>query len=268
MLLGTFSTATRGTVHTTAARLFVSSSYHHSTTGLAAAVGMIGRSSVLSVRPARLATSSLFLPLQQHRIARNLLHTSSAMQEANTMKLKKKLKKKTRQSNTPAPVDINNPETLLNWEEFFLLRQQRRMWERFVSLPCALVGLAFGAAIFAGLQVDPQQMFYGYDPLIVFAISAGTSCCVGFALGPTVGRWFYRKTSPHMHAALKLKEAKFFKHIEANRSDPSYSRFNNPLPDFYGEKIDSVYAYRKWLRKQRDHEKKGMITIGLEKKKK
>ncbi|KAJ1735046.1 TIM23 complex component [Coemansia sp. Benny D160-2] len=233
---------------------------------------MIGRSSVLFVRPARPArpaAASLFLPFQcQHLISRNLLHTSSAMQEANTMKLKKKLKKKRRQSNTPEPVDINDPEALLNWDEFFLLRQQRRMWERFVSLPCALIGLAFGAAMFAGLQVDPQQMFYGFDPLIVFAISAGTSCCIGFAVGPTVGRWFYRQTSPHMHAALKLKEAKFFKHVEANRSDPSYSRFNNPLPDFYGEKIDSVHAYRRWLRKQRDHEKKGMITIGLDKKKK
>ncbi|KAJ1662542.1 TIM23 complex component [Coemansia sp. RSA 1813] len=154
---------------------------------------------------------------------------------------------------------------LLNWDEFFRLRKHRRMWERVVSLPCALLGLSVGAGVFATLPIDPQQMFFGFDPIIVFSASTVFCMVIGYALGPTAGRFWYRVGSPKMANALRIKEAEFFKHVKANRSDPSLSSASNTLPDFYGEKIDSLVAYRRWLRKQREHERKGTFKLGLKK---
>ncbi|KAJ2784525.1 TIM23 complex component [Coemansia javaensis] len=150
----------------------------------------------------------------------------------------------------------------LNWDEFFRLRKQRRLWERLASLPCAMLGLGAGSAVFASLPVNPQQTFLGIDPLVLFGGSALFCGVLGFAVGPSVGRVWYRVASKDVSRMLDAKEAEFFSHVRANRSDPSFSSASNPLPDFYGEKIDSLHAYRKWLRKQRDHERKGTFKLG------
>ncbi|KAJ2402564.1 TIM23 complex component [Coemansia sp. RSA 2559] len=154
---------------------------------------------------------------------------------------------------------------LLDWEDFFALRRERRLWERVASIPCAIIGLSAGAAIFATLPIDPQQMFFGFDPLIVFGAATLGCMVLGYGVGPTIGRAWYRVMSPAMEKALRAKEAEFFKHIKANRSDPSLSSMGNPLPDFYGEKINSLGGYRKWLRKQREHERKGTFKLGQKK---
>ncbi|KAJ1827996.1 TIM23 complex component [Coemansia sp. RSA 2708] len=155
----------------------------------------------------------------------------------------------------------------LNWDEFFRLRQQRRLWERLGALPCAMLGLCGGAAVFATLPVDPQQTFMGLDPLLLFGGCSLFSGALGFVIGPSVGRRWYRIISKDVAQALDKKEAEFFKHVKANRSDPSLSSASNPLPDFYGEKINSLQAYRRWLRKQREHERKGTFSLGAPKRK-
>jgi len=52
------------------------------------------------------------------------------------------------------------------------------------------------------------------------------------------------------------KESQFFARIKKNRVDPSSSSTGNPVPDFYGEKIQSVAGYRQWLKDQRAFNKK------------
>ncbi len=47
------------------------------------------------------------------------------------------------------------------------------------------------------------------------------------------------------------KERQFFNRIKAHRVDPSSSSVQNPVPDYYGEKIGSVADYRRWLKDQR-----------------
>ncbi|KAJ2715001.1 TIM23 complex component [Coemansia spiralis] len=157
-------------------------------------------------------------------------------------------------------------EPELNWDEFFRLRKQRRLWERVAALPCAMLGLGLGSAVFATLPVNPQQSFMGLDPLMLFGGSALFCGVLGFVTGPSVGRVWYRiGTNKDVARMLDRKEAEFFTHVRANRSDPSFSSASNPLPDFYGEKINSLSAYRKWLRKQREHERKGTFKLGTKK---
>ncbi|KAJ2850271.1 TIM23 complex component [Coemansia brasiliensis] len=163
---------------------------------------------------------------------------------------------------SPAAKQAKEAVPELNWDEFFRLRKQRRLWERLGSLPCAILGLGGGAAVFASLPVDPQQTFMGLDPLMLFGGCSLFSGALGFVIGPSVGRRWYRVINRDLARALDNKEAEFFKHVRMNRSDPSLSSASNPLPDFYGEKINSLQSYRRWLRKQREHERKGTFNLG------
>lgn len=47
------------------------------------------------------------------------------------------------------------------------------------------------------------------------------------------------------------KEKSFYGRIKRYRADPSASSPQNPIPDYYGEKIASVKDYRRWLKDQR-----------------
>ncbi|KAJ2161003.1 TIM23 complex component [Coemansia sp. RSA 552] len=206
-----------------------------------------------------LTRTTLFL--QTPRIAQSAvpeLHGSIGLRAMHTSRILR--------SETDGAAAKTDSQAELDWEDFFRLRKQRRLWERLGSLPCAMLGLGLGSAVFATLPVNPQQTFMGMDPLLLFAGSALSCGVLGFVLGPSVGRVFYRVAAPDMARALDGKEVEFFKHIKANRSDPAFSSASNPLPDFYGEKINSLHAYRKWLRKQREHERKGTFKLGLKKK--
>lgn len=50
---------------------------------------------------------------------------------------------------------------------------------------------------------------------------------------------------------LLQKDKDFYSHIKRFRADPASSSVNNPVPDYYGEKINSVADYRRWLKDQR-----------------
>lgn len=50
---------------------------------------------------------------------------------------------------------------------------------------------------------------------------------------------------------VKQKEKIFYARIKKHRADPASSSPQNPIPDYYGEKIGSVKDYRRWLKDQR-----------------
>ena len=50
---------------------------------------------------------------------------------------------------------------------------------------------------------------------------------------------------------LLQKEKSFYRRIQMFRADPSSSSPQNPIPDYYGEKVASVRDYRRWLKDQR-----------------
>ncbi|KAK3648487.1 TIM23 complex component [Elasticomyces elasticus] len=51
--------------------------------------------------------------------------------------------------------------------------------------------------------------------------------------------------------AIQGKEKSFYRRIQKYRADPSSSSPQNPIPDYYGEKVASVKDYRRWLKDQR-----------------
>ena len=57
------------------------------------------------------------------------------------------------------------------------------------------------------------------------------------------------------------KEKEFYERIKKFRVDPTSSSMQNPVPDYYGEKITSVKDYRRWLKDQRAFRKKREVDV-------
>ncbi|KAJ3128153.1 TIM23 complex component [Nowakowskiella sp. JEL0407] len=146
----------------------------------------------------------------------------------------------------------------VTWTDFLAARRSKRLWERIGSGTFATVGLIGGGIYFFFIaEIDPFQprvfgvldagTAYTAAPFLVAAI-AGT---VGLSLGGLLWRAFQKSNFLKL---IDLKEKEFFKRIAQNRpKELRSSGINNPVPDYYGEKITSVAEYRAWLRKQRKY---------------
>ncbi|PHH82510.1 hypothetical protein CDD82_5764 [Ophiocordyceps australis] len=89
------------------------------------------------------------------------------------------------------------------------------------------------------------------DPF--FTLGLVTLACIGLGwlVGPSIGSQFFYLLNRKYKSQMLEKEKGFFARIRRNRVDPTNSSAGNPVPDFYGEKIQSVSGYRQWLKDQR-----------------
>lgn len=77
--------------------------------------------------------------------------------------------------------------------------------------------------------------------------------------GPVLGNLMFKAMNNKIAPAMDRRDKDFYEHIKANRADARLNSIRNPVPDYYGEKIQSVHDYRSWLRKQREHYRKGVF---------
>ncbi|KAG1138239.1 hypothetical protein G6F37_002363 [Rhizopus arrhizus] len=133
------------------------------------------------------------------------------------------------------------------WNAYFSLRKKRCTYEVVSYLPCTAVP-AFGTfAYFIQMQVDPLTNIFGMDPLMA---AVGAALCL-----ETLFKLMNRKTAH----AMDIRDKEFYEHIKKNRADARLNSIRNPVPNYYGEKIQSVHDYRSWLRKQCEHYRKGVF---------
>ncbi|CAG8461015.1 16833_t:CDS:2 [Funneliformis caledonium] len=162
--------------------------------------------------------------------------------------------------------NINYPtkqEKKLTWNEYFALRRKRRLTERFVTVPTTIGGFGFSFAYVASREFDPTPIL-GQDPFVIYGI--GTLVCgiTGLLMGPVIGSSIWKLFHRKQVKLMEHCDREFYKHVQKNRADPSLHSLRNPAPDYYGEKVKSVADYRKWLRKQREIERKGTFHLGEE----
>jgi import inner membrane translocase subunit TIM23 len=80
---------------------------------------------------------------------------------------------------------------------------------------------------------------------------------LGWLGGPALGTVLFNIIHRgRLRDQMMARETEFFARIKTHRVDPSSSSAQNPVPDFYGERIQSVQGYRQWLRDQRAFRKK------------
>ncbi|MCJ1482113.1 TIM23 complex component [Schaereria dolodes] len=112
----------------------------------------------------------------------------------------------------------------------------------------------------SGQDIDSLgTQLFGLEPMMVLGLATVASGAVGWLLGPFVGNAVFGVVYRRVGGEIASKEKYFYQRVKRYRVDPSHGSVSNPVPDYYGEKIDSVQAYRSWLRDQRAYNKKRQI---------
>jgi len=142
----------------------------------------------------------------------------------------------------------------MDWNTYFALRKTRRTYENILMVPCSV--LSFSGAGFYFLQpFDPTPIF-GYDQLLVYGVGTVAMGIFGAAMGRVMGNMVFRATHLQARPLVDEMDKEFHKHLVKYRVDPTRNSGRNVVPDYYGEKINSLSDYRQWLRKQREFRRK------------
>ncbi|KAI5358792.1 Putative mitochondrial import protein Pam17 [Septoria linicola] len=146
------------------------------------------------------------------------------------------------------------PDHVLTWNRFFDLRRKRRWINLGCSVVTAVATVGVAAPMLAQYDFDSWgAQISGLDPIIVLGISTFAIAAGGWLIGPTLGNlgfgmWASRRG---WKVGIAEKEKSFYARVKRYRADASASSPQNPIPDYYGEKIGSVQSYRRWLKDQK-----------------
>lgn len=145
----------------------------------------------------------------------------------------------------------------INWEDFLSLRKQQRRIGAFGSIAAAILTMAGSFSYLSQIEIDPTETLFGLD---IFTVYIGAILCtgfVGFMFGPSlIGDPMFALLNRKMMGTYRIKQKLFLKHIAKMRVDASRQSMNNPVPDYYGEKIGSLQDYRQWLRDCNEYRRK------------
>ncbi|KAI8393969.1 mitochondrial import protein Pam17-domain-containing protein [Radiomyces spectabilis] len=148
------------------------------------------------------------------------------------------------------------------WNDYFKLRSKRRVYETLSYAPSTIIPAVGAGAYFLQLQVDPTGSIMGMHPLAAAAVGVFGAGFGGFLAGPVFADAFFKLLNRKYVPEMDQRDKEFYEHIKRNRADARLNSIRNPVPDYYGEKIKSVADYRSWLRKQREHYRKGVFGGG------
>lgn len=151
---------------------------------------------------------------------------------------------------------VSESPKLLTWEEFLKLRKQERRINFGSSIFSSFIGSITSWGYISQVEIDPTQMIFGMDPFVVMMGGMAAGTLLGFLLGPLLGGGIFNIKNRRILNEYYEKQKTFLKHIIKNRADPSRNSFQNPVPDYYGEKIGSLKEYRTWLRDCNAYKKK------------
>ncbi|TKA43130.1 hypothetical protein B0A54_06078 [Friedmanniomyces endolithicus] len=154
---------------------------------------------------------------------------------------------------TPTPTPAPPADDILTWDRFFALRRRKRYINLAASLATASATVAIVGPILAQQDIDTWgAQISGIDPIFVLGISTMAVAGGGWLCGPTFGGAAFGVWAGRRGWARAIQEEKsFYRRIQMFRADPSSSSPQNPIPDYYGEKVASVRDYRRWLKDQR-----------------
>lgn len=145
----------------------------------------------------------------------------------------------------------------MTWEEFLTLRKNQRRIGGFGSIAAAILTMAGSFSYLSQIEIDPTETLFGLD---IFTVYVGAILCtgfVGFMFGPSlIGDPLFALLNRNVMNTYKIKQKLFLKHIAKMRVDASRQSMNNPVPDYYGEKIGSLKDYRQWLRDCNEYRRK------------
>ncbi|KAH3681803.1 hypothetical protein WICPIJ_007242 [Wickerhamomyces pijperi] len=136
----------------------------------------------------------------------------------------------------------------ITWVDFFKLRKQQRNINVGSSIATALIGSTISWSYISQVEIDPTQMIFGFDPFMIYFAGFLATSGVGYLFGPFLGEVIFNMKNSKQLPIFKAKQKLFLEKIKDKRVNPAFQSFNNPVPDYYGEKIHSLKSYKQWLR--------------------
>ncbi|KEF63029.1 uncharacterized protein A1O9_01005 [Exophiala aquamarina CBS 119918] len=165
---------------------------------------------------------------------------------------------KTRHASTTSSSSPDSKSDVLDWNSFFALRTSRRRYALASSILTSIGSTS--AAIIAFSEIpdlaNSVQAIVPTDPFISMGLATFGATFFGWLIGPAFGNTIWRLLHRSRLPEFTMKEKAFFERIKKHRVNPSGASTNNPVPDFYGEKVGSVSGYRRWLKDQRAFNRK------------
>ncbi|PWN47300.1 mitochondrial import protein Pam17 [Violaceomyces palustris] len=165
-------------------------------------------------------------------------------------------------SSNPRTAAPSSREPTLTWERYLQLRRSRRMAGLVTTIPTTLLAGVGSGSYFLTLELDSGPSIAGIEPLIIYGIATLACTGLGWLTGPTIGSSIWSLFHTDHARQIAAKDQDFYEHIKRNRVDPTRQSMQNPVPDYYGEKIGSLKQYRQWLRDQAAYRRKA--AHGLE----
>ncbi|KAF2222192.1 mitochondrial import protein Pam17 [Elsinoe ampelina] len=151
----------------------------------------------------------------------------------------------------------NNEPPQLAWNDFLKMRRTRRYVNLVTSVGTALGSVGVTVPLALQYELDNQiASVTGLDPFLALGLTITAVGGFGWLMGPFVGNAGFLLWNRRIKDSIGKKERDFYNHIKRHRADPTSSSVNNPVPDYYGEKIGSVADYRRWLKDQRAFNRK------------
>lgn len=143
---------------------------------------------------------------------------------------------------------FNSSAPRMNWVDFFKLRTESKRINVASSSLTSLLG-AFATLTYLGnIEIDVEKPIYGIDPFMVLGGAVVVGGVAGYLVGPSLGVRIFNMKNAKVLPEFRAKDQIFLQRIKRNRVDPSSQSFSNPVPDYYGERINSLSKYKQWLR--------------------
>ena len=155
----------------------------------------------------------------------------------------------------------SNPDSrsdVLDWNTFFSLRTSRRRYALTSSILTSAGSTTAAIVAFSEIPdlANTVQSIIPTDPFVSMGVATFGATFFGWLIGPAFGNAVWRLLHRSRLPEFTIKEKAFFERIKKHRVNPSGASTNNPVPDFYGEKVGSVAGYRRWLKDQRAFNRK------------
>ncbi|EXJ79343.1 hypothetical protein A1O3_08845 [Capronia epimyces CBS 606.96] len=152
----------------------------------------------------------------------------------------------------------SSSSSILDWNTFFRLRTSRRRYALTSSILTSVASTAAAVVTFSEVPAvaDNITKLIPTDPFISMGVATFGATFLGWLIGPAFGNTIWRLLHRSRLPEFTIKERAFFERIKKHRVNPTGASTNNPVPDFYGEKVNSVAGYRRWLKDQRAFNRK------------
>ena len=134
-----------------------------------------------------------------------------------------------------------------------MLREQRKIRRRLMTILGAPVGFFSSANYVSGIAVKPSELILGVDPMLALSAGVISATVLASLTLPSIAEFAWKQVNKDNATFLTTMDKDYFDSIKKYRSNPSpdnsisLSTKQSPLTtDFYGEKISNFDQYEQW----------------------